>query len=632
MAGLFGVDYAAPDPLAERLGPLIDIFDEEPVDLDTFIKDPRFLNSDWDLSEIQFEAVRQAERVYYPDLYPRMAAQFDSEYWGADLPIKNLLTLQWGKGSGKDMVCRLISARVAYLLMCLKSPQKYFGMPEDDSIHLLNIARNSAQAREAFFVPLTKMVKRGWFVGKARVSRDTIIYDKNIIAISGHSDAESQEGLNIMLGVADEIDAFREQSEMIGLSGKKRESSTSAESILKMLKGSASTRFPKTYKRIAISYPRYIGSTIQKQTDEAKADIALYGNEESIYFASGPYATWEVNPRISGKEDFISDYRKDPIEAASMYECRPARAVDGYFKNMPALYAACDPVTEYTETGDPIDNQPVTVEYILEKKYLEDTGQSVDLWNVRFHISPDFKPKQGARYAMHGDLAIKSDRAGIAMSHVVKYLDTTAETFDPETGEKKKIMVRVPVLRNDFTIGFESAVSEGDGIPPREIQIRWARELAFELRDLGFHIVLFSFDQFQSADSMQILTDSGIESERISADINDGPYKTLRDVSYEGRLSMPRSKLLLEELERLNRNGRKIDHPPGGSKDLSDALACSLVGAIQAMGEESVDSKEVDIGADRFAVGEALAPLAGMSDYNIGNLMPLGMNGMSLHG
>ena len=39
-------------------------------------------------------------------------------------------------------VCRVASLRVAYLLLCLKSPQKYYAMPEDDSIHLLNIAAN----------------------------------------------------------------------------------------------------------------------------------------------------------------------------------------------------------------------------------------------------------------------------------------------------------------------------------------------------------------------------------------------------------------------------------------------------------------------------------------------------------
>lgn len=599
-------------------GSLEAIFEEEPVSLQTFIQDRKFLGESWYLSPIQEAAVKQIERVYLPDLYPRMAVGFNSEYWAEDLPMKNLLTLQWGKGSGKDHVCRIASLRVSYLLLCLRSPQEYFGMPESDSIHQLNIAVNADQANRAFFKPLTRYVKKGWFADKADTTRNAIEYAKNVTAISGHSDAESQEGLNLILGVADEIDAFKEQSEMIGLGGRKREASTSAESILKMLKGSASTRFPYSYKRVAISYPRYLGSTIQQQTEEAKEDIKNYGDRESIYFASGPYATWEVNPLRKGKDDFKSDYRRDPIEAAAMYECKPARAIDGYFKNMPALKQAVDRI-----------EQPVSVHYALEPMKSDETGLTTPVWNAKFDFADSFRPVQGARYAMHADLALTGDRAGIAMSHVERWLDTTEEVYNPETGGVTESLVRVPVIRNDFTISFSSTK---DTDPPREIQIRWARELAFQLINRGFLIVMFSFDQFQSADSMQILNSHGVETDRISADINDNPYKTLRDVAYDGRLHMPYSKLLFDELETLNRVGSKIDHPPGGSKDLSDALACSIVGAIGAMGEESVDGKEVDTSAKRFAVGEALAPLAGMGNVNMQNLTPLGMKGMSLYG
>lgn len=613
--------YHEPSRVPEALA---DIFEEVPVDLDTFIKDSAFLNADWDLSPIQYEAIRTIERVYYDDLYPLMGEVFDSDYWREPIKMKNLITLEWGKGSGKDLVCRLSSARVAYLLLCLRSPQNYFGIPEEDSIHLLNIAKNASQAREAFFVPLKNIVRRGWFKGKARISRESIIYAKNIIAISGNSDAESQEGLNIILGVADEIDAFREKDEMIGLASRKREASTSAESILKMLKGSASTRFPETYKRVAISYPRYIGSTIQKQIEEAKIDIERYGDDDSIYYASGPHPTWDVNPRIKGKEAYASDYRKDPIEAASMYECKPARAVDGYFQNMPAIKQAIDR-----------QEQPVTFTYAFEPIKSDETGETVKVWNVHFNFSETFKPKQGVRYAMHADLAIKGDRAGVAMTHIEKWLDKTEEDYNPDTGSVTESLVRVPVLRNDFVIGFEASKSTKDpetGEPaPREIQIRWARQLAFELIRRGFLIVMFSFDGFQSADSMQILNSHGVETDRISADINDAPYKALKDVAYDGRLHMPYSQLLLDELSALNRVGKKIDHPPGGSKDLADALCCSIVGAIGAMGEETVDGKEVDTSAQKFAVGEALAPLAGM-DNSLLSMMPIGMEGQSLYG
>lgn len=614
-------DYTPPSPLES-------IFAEEPVDLNTFIQDNKFLGlNNIQLSPVQYESVRTIERIFYPELYPQMAAGFDDaklrEYWGVEMPVKNLITLQWGKGSGKDAIARFSSLRVAYLLLCMKSPQDYFGMPTFDSIHLLNIAVNAKQAMNAFFNPMREATKRGWFKDRCEPKQDMIEYDKQVLAISGHSDAESQEGLNIMLGVADEIDAFKAKNEMVGLGTRAREASTSAESILKMLKGSASTRFPRTYKRVTISYPRYIGSTIQQQTDEGRASIKEFGEEKSIHYVSGPLATWDVNPRIKGKEDFAEDYRKDPDEAASMYECKPRRATDAYFRNPLIFQVAIDKA-----------EQPIQIDYkVYDSDPSEVTGKSVRGWEPVFTFAPDFKPIPGARYAMHGDLAIKGDRAGIAMSHIERWEERVEDVKD-ETGFVEKRHTQVPIVRNDFTISFEAdiAAKDGDEVLPREIQIRWARMLAFELIKRDFYIGSFTFDGFQSADTIQILLSHGIESSRISTDRDPDIWKAVKDVASDARLLMPYSARLIAELESLSRGDKgKVDHPPGGSKDEADAFACSIVGAIALGGEEDPDGAEVEVGeTDFFSVGDALAVPIGMA--GMGMALPIGMKGMSIGG
>ncbi len=600
------------------------IFAEEPVSLETFISDRKYLGEDWTLSPIQAHAIRHIERVYLPELYPLMAEEFGG-YWSEPVLMKNLLTLQWGKGSGKDHICRIASLRVAYLLLCLKSPQKYFGMPEHDSIHMLNIAVNSAQAQRAFFNPMKNYVKKGWFADKAEPKQDNIVYDKNLLAISGHSDAESQEGLNLILGVADEIDAFKARNEMVGLGKRAREASTSAESILKMLKGSASTRFPYSYKRVAISYPRYLGSTIQQETNEAYADIKKYGDTDSIYFASGPYATWEVNPLRKGKSDFASDYRKNPEEAASMYECKPTRATDAFFRDMNIFKAS--------QRG----SQPLSVTYKVEDTTSSITDVTTKAWEPEFHFEPDFKPIQGAIYAMHGDLAIKGDRAGIAMSHIERWEERT-ETLTDETGFEYEATVKVPVVRNDFTIAFEAdigATHNGEKLP-REIQIRWVRSLWTTLVNRGFRIQRFTFDGFQSADTIQTFLLHGLESERVSADINQDVYKNLKDIASDARLSFPYQELLMHELEALSRVDSKIDHPPGGSKDLSDAFASSILGAITVGGEEDSEHEPVRLGENYFEVGTALVGLEGQEEFDhfFGGVdaMPIGLKGGMSYG
>jgi hypothetical protein len=610
---------------------LSDIFAEEPVDLQTFITDARYLGqSNIQLSPEQAKAIQVIERVYYPDLYPRMAEEFDSGwYWGQDIPSANLITLQWGKGSGKDAICRWASLRVAYLLLCLKSPQLYFEMPETDSIHLLNIAANAGQANLAFFKPMTTAVRRkgNWFEDKAQVKQGLIQYDKNLEAVSGHSDAEGQEGLNIMLGVADEIDAFKAKDEMVGTGKRLREASTSAESILEMLKTSASTRFPETYKRVAISYPRYLGSTIQQLTSEGRASNEKYG-KKSIHYVSGPLATWDVNPRVKGHHQFQEDYDTDPAAAAAKYECRPTRATDPFFRNMDIFKLS---VTS--------DKMPLTIDYKPVNYYSKHYHRNVRGWEPIFHFDPDFKPIQGARYALHGDLALKHDRAGVSMSHVEKWENFEAELIDNEGGKYKKAMVR-PVIKNDFTIGFQAKADAKDDngeLLPREIQIRWVRMLADELQSRGFVIGLFSFDSYQSADSLQILEMQGIETDKVSTDRDPSLWSTLKDTASEGRLHMPYDELLLNELEALSRmdNG-KIDHPPNGSKDLADAFCCSVVGAITVGGEEAPDGSIVEVGGSYFMTGDAITALEGMDDVimTVGDPMglPLGFPDRGTYG
>lgn len=594
------------------------IFEEEPVSLSVFVQDKKFLANPA-LSEKQFEVVQHMERIYLPTLYPLMAEGFGG-YWQDTLNVRmtNLITCQWGKGGGKDHTIRIGALRVAYLLLCLRSPQKYFDMPEQDSIHMLNIAANSGQANRAFFRPMTEAVKRGWFKDKAEPKRDTIDFDKHIESVSGHSEAEGQEGLNLILGVADEIDAFRTRSEMVGQGKKARESSTTAESILEMLKTSASTRFPENYKRVAISFPRYQGSTIQRQTLEGRSDMDEMG-PKSIYFVSGPYATWDVNPRVKGPEQFETDYRKDPDAAAAKYECKPKRATDAYFRNPQIFKSAVDR-----------DTQPLTIDYELKTFHSEETGLSTQGWEPTFTFEPGFGPVPGARYALHFDLAIKGDRAGVAMSHVEKWDEVEEKVTNPD-GFVDTITRVLPHVRNDFTVSFGADIGLQ---PPREIQIRWARSLVFELMKRGFYVGMVTYDGFQSTDSLQILALHGVETDRKSTDKDMDIWKSLKDTASDGRLKMPHSTLLQMELEGLSRIDKKIDHPQGGSKDEADAFACSIATAIEIGGEEDSSPAMLMDEVGFFSTGSTMEMPAGLDEdfYGGGFGLPIGLEGLGVHG
>ena len=595
-------------------------FDEEPVPLGVFVKDRRYLANP-PLSEIQYEAVRHIERVYVPQTYDVLTQSADKairDYWAEPIPMKNLITLQWGKGSGKDHICRISALRVAYLLLCLRSPLGYFGLPEQDSIHVLNVASSSKQASRAFFQPMRRAVMRqgNWFQtmgvdvveavrgrpqkpqqGKeaAQALMDTIRFAKNVEAVSGHSDADTQEGLNLILGIADEIDAFRSRAELAKVGGNKaRESSASAEAIIEMLRTSASTRFPKTYKNVRISYPRYKGSTIQQLSEEGKKDIAAEG-PVSRHYVSGPLATWEVNPRIHGREDFAEDYKQDPIMAAAKYECRPSYAVNPYFANEIAL-------------RDCVVSGPV-----LQVDYVRDGAA----WKPYYTFPDSLYPVSGAIYAMHADLAVTGDRAGVALAHVKTWREVEVPIDLPNDLMSSMVEQR-PVVKVDFVIGYEASK---EARPVREIQIRWVSDLVFELRRRGFPIMWFTADQFQSVDLLQRLEYNGIETDRFSLDRDETGWRTLRDVAYEGRLELPDVELMVVELLGLSRlmNG-KIDHPADGSKDLADAVGGAVAGAVKLGGRED------DSGARAYPAGQH--HFGGV--VSRGDLMPIGMPPMSV--
>jgi hypothetical protein len=603
LLGAANLDRTSDDDLA-------DLFEEIPPPLDVFVSDRQYLGAalgtKFELSPIQWDLVRHIEQVYFPSTIQLLAEQEvkkerlvvgsyvtyrEKPYWGEPIRMTNKITAMWGKGAGKDNTVRVATLRVINLLLSLKSPQLYYDMPDADSIHTLNVATNARQAMLAFFDPIKRAVKKGWFEDKCNPTMNQVEFDKNVLAISGHSDAESQEGLNLLLGIADEIDAFPS-----ALDGKRKGASSitnSAEHIMNMMDSSASTRFPDIYKLVAISYPRYLGSPIMSLIQEGKENIEEEGAASTSY-VSGPYATWDVNPRVTGPEKFASQYKKDPIEAAAKYECKPARAVNPYFRNEAAVKSVFHEV----------ETEPVRV------KYVED-GHS---WKPDYDFSRDFKPIHGARYSMHGDLALNGDRAGVAMAHVISQEEFEDTIYD-EDGAEIHVREMRPNVKVDFVISYEADISSK---PAREIQIRWARQLCFELIKMGFNIQRFTFDGFQSLDSMQILEERGIESERVSTDRSTEPWKNLKDLIHDGRIWIPKRDLVQNELLSLNQlpNG-KVDHPTTGSKDEADALACAALGAVFLGGEEDPDGGEARYEEFEILVGNRIEKFAGFEVENM---------------
>jgi len=90
-----------------------------------------------------------------------------------------------------------------------------------------------------------------------------------------------------------------------------------------------------------------------------------------------------------------------------------------------------------------------------------------------------------------------------------------------------------------------------------------------------------------SVDTIQILKKKGIRAEYLSVDRSIEPYQTLKESIYGGNISCHKMEVLLDELSRLEiTKAQKVDHPPGSSKDVADAVCGAVYMCVKEAGEQ----------------------------------------------
>ena len=536
----------------EFLGALDDSpFEEDPVDLDTFLHDSNYLDQP-QLSQIQRDLVEAMSQIYKEeDLIRIMGDKEGREHYKKY--TKGEVILQLGKGSGKDHTSTIGCAYLVYKLLCLKDPARYFGKPPGDAIDIINVAINAQQARNVFFKGFKGKIGRSpWFAGKFEAKADSIEFDKTITVYSGHSERESHEGLNLILAILDEISGFAQDS----ASG--NENAKTGDAIYKAFRASVDSRFPDFGKVILLSFPRYPGDFISKRYDEvvAEKDVEqksytftinpdLPENEENqftiewtedhiiSYKYPGVFAikrpTWEANPTRS-ITDFKIAFMTDYADAMQRFACMPSFSSDAFFKNRDALERAmCLP--------NPIDSFK--------------------------RVEERWKPNEDIKYFLHADLAQKHDKCAIAIAHVDKWVQV--RTFNDYTQVHPFVVV-------DAVVWWE---------PKKEgpVNLSEVKDWIVNFRRSGFRIGLVTFDRWQSFDIQQELQSVGIKTDTLS--VGKKHYEDLAMLYYEDRVIMPHIDILLQEMSELRIvSDKKVDHPRKGSKDLSDAVTGAVYDAM----------------------------------------------------
>ena len=386
-----------------------------PIDLETFLYAEDYLHMP-KLSAEQFRVLRELDDDN-PDTNKILEA-----------------VLVWGKGGGKDWISAIFISRRVYKLLCRANPQAFYRLPQGEPIDILNVAVSAEQANSVFFTKLTNIIKHAGkktfiefgFDPIKDIKANKIVFPKEIRVFSGHSEQESMEGKNLFAAIMDEAAAFKTESE---LKGKGPRAKRSAKALYDSLSSSIRSRFPKVGKLVIISYPRFTNDFILQRYDACK-------NKPDALISFG--STWDINPLVK-REDFIKDYRDNPEQSKSMYECVPPKAKEPFIREQ--------------EKVDLIIDRTVRTPY--------------DMWGQYF---PEFRGKPFS-YSIGIDLSLTGDSTGFALLHKEK--------------------------RQDKDIVVIDLLKKWTAEPGREIDLEEIRREIIFLRARGFNITSILFDQFQ---------------------------------------------------------------------------------------------------------------------------------------
>ena len=183
-----------------------------------------------------------------------------------------------------------------------------------------------------------------------------------------------------------------------------------------------------------------------------------------------------------------------------------------------------------------------------------------------------FAPCCDSRHFIHVDLALNRDAAGIAMAHQPVPGCPYYEAKEAQPNAKKVVLD----LCGRFIPG-----------PSGEIDFESVRQLIRDLQDRGFNVKGggVTFDGWQSVDSQQILRKEGFRTGTLSVDRDLVAHDTLQELINTDQLSFYAHPVLLKEARHLRLlKGAKVDHPPGSSKDMIDAVAGAVFRAYEKGG------------------------------------------------
>lgn len=503
-----------------------------------------------------------------------------------------------GQRGGKNTVAETLVDYAIFFISCLRNPHEFFTKKTkklvpytaDKNFDIVNVSSvSSTQAQRAFFDTIKNVIKltidpktkNNWFEryagldlrsGVGDIQTDNIVFpprkqgEGSIRLLSFNSTAKAPEGLHILLYLADELSraetkaTYREAEKLLNLG----------------------------MRNTGVSFPNGVGKTICWSYPNDSIYDLTYKKYEGSRNLEGVYArkfkTWEFNPSVT-KEMFDRFYRADPLNAMLCFECIKPLARNNYFAPYPEKLEEA--------INNELENR---IKYKLTHIERETTrGKRKQTAIEILEIKGDSRERC---------FAIDPSRVKDRFVIVGGY----NETIDPLQlevirGDSEEIIF----LNKKPVIDIIIVIDPQQGYP---IDYTSIGDVLSQLIKHFPNTQSVNSDHFQNAKLLDEITKKGISAntyhfanatqvrlyDKLKIQLFNNCVEICNDKFHkvqDGSEYITNTSLWLKEGQQLIKEGQKIDHPNGGSKDLTDCTAIAVYDLLELDAKSgSVDSVE----------------------------------------
>jgi hypothetical protein len=523
--------------LKQQVGEVADIqYRWKPVGVVEFLTSPDYLN--------------KAEEIY-PEVL-KCAEELNSGGY-----VEACLT--GGIGSAKTTLALYTTAYQLYLLSCLRSPQRLYGLDPSSEILFIFQSITKQLAEGVDYQRFRDMIQHSPYFtkyfpfDKGLESRMEFPNRISVVPVSGSATAAI--GSNVFGGVIDELNymAVVEKSKVSVDKGTYDQAIAVYNSISRRRK----SRFMEAGNLPGIlclvSSKKYPGQFTDLKMEEAKRDKTIYVYDKCVWdikpwaFKKGWFHVFTGDlarkPRVLEENESVRDEDRGLVVAV------PLEFREEFNKDIINALREIAGVSTLARYPFFVEVDRIDEAFDKDRKSIF-SQTTVDFVDARLVLDKSLFYRPDLPRFVHMDLAIRGDSAGLCIGTVVGF----KEVMDGGSS------VFLPQFHIDGTLEIR---------PPRNGEIIFSkiRKVLFTLRKMGLNLRWATLDQFQSTDTQQILRQQGMLTGQQSMDLTPcRPYDTLKGAFYDSRISLPEHLKLRKELLSLEKDPKtgKVDHPADG--------------------------------------------------------------------